>query len=343
MTPAELGFRMPAEWEPHVGTWLAWPRCEGISFPGNYEDILPAFSEMVGAISSDEKVFINVWDNKMEDEACEVLSSHNTLNANVHFHHFKSYEPWIRDHGPIFITNKTDRAVVNCGYNAWGEKYPPFDLDNKIPEQIGKLRSLKQFRPDIILEGGSVDVNGNGTLLTTESCLLNPNRNPNLSRGNIENYLNDYLGTSNILWLSEGIEGDDTDGHIDVLARFVDTNTILTVFEENCNDANFHPLQKNLSRLQGMRNEDGDPFNITKVPMPSAVFHKGERMPASYANFYITNKSVIVPTYRDSNDDTAINIIQSKFPSRKVIGIDSTDLIWGLGSFHCLTQQEPLI
>ena len=343
MTPAELGFRMPAEWEPHVGTWLAWPRREGISFPGNYRDILPAFSKMVHAISSSEEVHINVWGNKMEDEACEALSNYNTLNANVHFHHFQSYEPWIRDHGPIFITNKTDRAVVNWGYNAWGEKYPPFDLDNKIPEQISKLRSLKQFRPNIILEGGSIDVNGNGTLLTTESCLLNPNRNPNLSKRNIENYLNDYLGASNILWLSEGIEGDDTDGHIDVLARFVDTNTVITVIEDNSDDANFHPLQENLRRLQDMRDQDGKALTIIEIPMPSCVIHEGERMPASYANFYITNKSVLVPTFRDPNDDTAINIIQSRFPSRKVIGIDSTDLIWGLGSFHCLTQQEPLI
>ena len=343
VTPAEVGFRMPAEWEPHVATWLAWPRREGISFPGKYDKIIPIFSEMVHVISSSEDVHINVWDTDLKNDARDALSKHDALNDRVHFHYFKSLEPWIRDHGPIFVVNETERAIVNWEYNAWGGKYPPFDIENKIPGQIAKFRSLQQFKPTIILEGGAIEVNGNGTLLTTESCLLNQNRNPNLSKINIEKYLCDYLGVTNILWLSEGIKGDDTDGHIDVLARFVDANTIITVIEDNSDDDNFHPLQENLRRLKEMRDQDGKPFNIIEIPMPSPVIHEGERMPASYANFYITNNSVLVPTFRNSKDNSAIDTIQSRFPTRKAIGVDSTDLIWGLGSFHCLTQQEPLL
>lgn len=341
VTPAELGFRMPAEWEPHTATWLTWPRREGISFPGIYDRIPPVFATMVRAINPHEEVHINVWDEAMEVGARSVLHGHDALNERVHFHHFRAYEPWVRDHGPLFVVNESSRAITNWGYNAWGGKYPPSDLDNQIPDQIAKLRSLVRFDPKMILEGGSIDVNGCGTLLTTESCLLNPNRNPDLSKNEIEQLLRDYLGVSNILWLEAGIAGDHTDGHIDDLARFTAPNVVVTAVEENPADKNFVPLQKNLKRLHSMRDQDGEPLRIIELPMPAPLMHEGERLPASYANYYVTNGSVLMPTYRDVNDTKAIAVLRELFPDREIIGIDSTDLSWGFGSFHCLTMQEP--
>ena len=341
VTPAELGFRMPAEWEPHAATWLSWPRPEGISFPSIYDRIPPVFAAMVRAISPHEKVHINVWDETMEVEARSVLNDHDALNEKVYFHHFQAYEPWIRDHGPLFIVNESSRAITDWGYNAWGEKYPPFDLENQIPGQIAKLRSLVRFDPKMILEGGSIDVNGCGTLITTESCLLNPNRNPNLSKNEIEQRLYNYLGVRNILWLEAGIAGDHTDGHVDDIVRFIDPNTVVTAIEHDRTDNNFDPLKKNLKRLHSMRDQDDEPLRIIELPMPAPLLREGERLPASYANYYVTNGSVLVPTYCDANDAKAIAILKELFPDREIIGIDSTDLAWGFGSFHCLTMQEP--
>ena len=343
MTPAELGFRMPAEWEPHTATWLTWPRREGISFPAIYDRIPPVFASMVRAITPYEEVHINVWDELMELEAKSLFHDHRILNEQVYFHHFQAYEPWVRDHGPLFVVNETSRAVTNWDYNAWGGKYPPYDLDDQIPNQIAKFRSLERFDPEMILEGGSIDVNGSGALLATESCLLNPNRNPDLSKREIEQRLRDYLGATNILWLEAGIVGDDTDGHVDDLARFVDPHTIMVAVEEDSSDENYDVLKENLKRLQSMKDQDGNPFTIIKLPMPSPVMHEEERLPASYANFYLTNGSVLVPTYHDANDVKAIAILGELFPNREIVGIDSTDLAWGLGSFHCLTMQEPQI
>lgn len=341
MTPAALGFRMPAEWESHAATWLTWPRREGISFPGIYDRIPPVFAAMVRAISPHEPVHINVWDEKMENEARDALREGGSLNGQIHFHHFPAYEPWARDHGPVFVVDKTSRAIVDWGFNAWGEKYPPFDLDNEIPGQIAWIRSLKTFNPDMILEGGSIDTNGRGTLLTTESCLLNQNRNPGLSRGDIEQRLRDFLGVTQILWLGDGIVGDDTDGHVDNLARFVDAHTVAVAVENNPADKNHLPLQLNLERLQSMNDQNGQPLRIVELPLPSPVHHEGERLPASYVNFYVTNGSVLVPIFRDSNDAQALKILGELFPNREIVGIDSTDLAWGLGSIHCLTMQEP--
>ena len=343
VTPAELGFRMPAEWEPHAATWLTWPRREGISFPEIYDRIPPVFAAMVRAISHHEAVHINVWGESMELEAKSVLQEHGALNKQVYFHHFQAYEPWARDHGPVFVVNESSRAVTDWGYNAWGEKYPPYDLDNQIPDQIAKFRSLERFDPKMILEGGSIEVNGCGTLLTTESCLLNPNRNPGLSKNEIEQRLRDYLGATKILWLGKGIAGDDTDGHVDNLARFVDPHTIVAAVEEDSTDENYVVLKENLKRLQSIKDQDGKALSIIELPMPSPLMLKGERLPASYANFYVTNGSVLVPTYRDKNDAKAIKILGELFPNREIAGIDSTDLAWGLGSFHCLTMQEPKI
>ncbi len=340
-TPAQLGYRMPAEWEPHAGTWLTWPRREGISFPDLYDRIPPILAAMVRALAEDEGVFINVWDATMEAEVRSVLTQHDALNDRVEFHHHPAYEPWCRDHGPVFVVNASQRAVLNWGYNAWGEKYPPYDLDNAVPEHIASVRGLPCFTPDMILEGGSIEVNGQGTLITTESCLLNPNRNPALDRAAIEQRLSDYLGVRKVLWLGEGIAGDDTDGHVDDLTRFVDAQTVVTAVEPDSQHPNHPPLQVNLQRLQAMRTQDGDSLRVIELPMPEPVLDLGERLPASYANFYIGNRTVLMPAFGKSRDADAQAILQQCFPSRRVLPLDSTDLIRGLGSFHCLTQQEP--
>ena len=340
-TPAQLGYRMPAEWEPHAGTWLTWPRREGISFPDLYDRIPPILAAMVRALAEDEGVFINVWDATMEAEVRSVLTQHDALNDRVEFHHHPAYEPWCRDHGPVFVVNTSQRAVLNWGYNAWGEKYPPYDLDNAVPEHIASVRGLPCFTPDMILEGGSIEVNGQGTLITTESCLLNPNRNPALDRAAIEQRLSDYLGVRKVLWLGEGIAGDDTDGHVDDLTRFVDAQTVVTAVEPDSQHPNHPPLQVNLQRLQAMCTQDGDSLRVIELPMPEPVLGQRERLPASYANFYIGNRTVLMPAFGQSRDADAQAILQQCFPSRRVLPLDSTDLIRGLGSFHCLTQQEP--
>jgi agmatine deiminase len=344
--PAELNYRMPGEWEPHQGTWLTWPRPDGISFPDRYELVPPIYAQLIRRLVAGEEVYINVWDGDMEASVRKLLTEEKVLLDRVSFHHFPAYEPWCRDHGPIFLVRETlhghERAVVDWGYNAWGEKYPPYDLDDAVPRQVAELRNLPLFSPEMILEGGSIEVNGAGTLLTTESCLLNSNRNPDLSRSDIEKNLRDFLGVTKILWLGEGLAGDDTDGHIDTLARFINPTTIVAAVEENIQDANYHFLQENWRLLRMARDQDDRLFRVVKLPMPRMVEHQGQRLPATYLNFYITNQNVIVPTYRDRSDAKALEILQQEFSDRKVVGIDSRDLVWGLGSFHCLTQQEPV-
>lgn len=348
-TPAQLGYRMPAEWEPHAGTWLTWPRPEGISFPGKYETVPPVYAAFIKELVEVEDVNINVWHADMEAWVRGLLKQHGTPLERVRFHHFPAYEPWCRDHGPIFLVRDPgradlpvrQRAVVDWGYNAWGNKYPPCDLDDAVPQHVAKLRGLPLFSPGIVMEGGSLDVNGQGTLLTTESCLLNPNRNPGLTKLQIEQHLKDYLDVTHILWLGDGIVGDDTDGHVDDLTRFVDPQTVVTVVEKDPADENFKPLQENLARLKTMKDQAGRPLRVVELPMPGFLEYEGQRLPASYANFYIANGKVIVPTYRDPNDRKAVEILQGAFPDRRVIGLDSMELIWGLGSFHCISQQEP--
>ncbi|HZM05570.1 MAG TPA: agmatine deiminase family protein [Candidatus Saccharimonadales bacterium] len=343
--PATLGFRMPAEWEPHAGTWLTWPRPEGISFPGRYEVVPPVYANLIRHLTEAEDVNINVWDAEMEASVRQILRGEGTPLERVRFHHFPAYEPWCRDHGPIFlvreINGRRERAIVDWDYNAWGGKYPPYDLDDAIPRHAARLLGLPLFSPGIVMEGGSIEVNGCGTLLTTTSCLLNPNRNPHLSKGEIEKYLKDYLGVAQVLWLGDGIAGDDTDGHIDDLTRFVNPSTLITVVEDDPSSPNCGVLQDNLQRLHHFRDVDGNSFRIVTLPMPGVIEYEGQRLPASYANFYIANQMVLVPTFRHKNDSVALQILQNQFPRRRVIGVDSTELIWGLGSFHCMTQQEP--
>ena len=344
-SPSDQGFRMPAEWEPHAGTWFSWPRPDGISFPDKYDSVPPVYATLIRHLVAVEDVNINVWDAAMEETVRKILTVHEVPLDRVFIHHFPAYEPWCRDHGPIFLVRehqgRRERAVVDWGYNAWGNKYPPFDLDDAVPQHVAKLRALPLFTPNIVMEGGSLDVNGRGTLLTTESCLLNPNRNPALDQNQIAQVLRNYLGVRHIIWLGDGIAGDDTDGHVDDLARFISPNTIATVVEEDIDDVNYAALQDNWHRLRLARDQDGHLFRIVKLPMPGRVEYQGQRLPASYANFYIANKIVLVPTFRHANDATALETLQAEFPNRKVIGVDSTELIWGLGSFHCISQQEP--
>ena len=344
-TPAQLGYRMPAEWERHVGTWFTWPRPEGISFPAKYEPVPDVYAELIRHLVTVEDVNINVWNAEKEEWVRGLLRARRVPLERVRFHHFPAYEPWCRDHGPIFLVRERDgvreRAVVDWGYNAWGGKYPPFDLDDAVPQHVAKLRGLPLFSPGIVMEGGALEVNGCGTVLTTEACLLHPNRNPHLNRAQIEQYLRDFLGVRHVLWLGDGIVGDDTDGHVDDLTRFVNPTSVVTVVEEDPADENYELLQENLRRLRTMKDQDGRALRVVELPMPGKLEHDGQRLPASYANFYLANEMVLVPTYRDANDRRALEILQREFPQRRVLGIDSLELIWGLGSFHCISQQEP--
>jgi len=345
-TPRELGYRMPAEWEPHRGTWLSWPHKEA-SWPGRFGPVPAIFARMVRHLAEHEEVHINVSGAEMEQDVRRLLADRRANGQRVHFHYHPTNDAWCRDHGPIFIQREVDHhreeAILDWDYNAWGGKYPPFDLDDVIPTRIGQEYGIPVFSPKMVLEGGSIDVNGQGTLLTTEACLLNPNRNPGLGRAEIESTLRDNLGVSHILWLGDGIAGDDTDGHVDDLTRFVNSSTVVTVVEEDSADENYEPLQENLERLSGMTDESGRPLRVVRLPMPRALHHEGQRLPASYANFYIANGVVLLPVYDPERDEQARLTLQSLFPDREVIAIDCTDLVWGLGAFHCVSQQWPAL
>lgn len=343
-TPKQLGYHFPAEFEKHDSTWLSWPHKEA-SWPGKIQTIYPAYAFFIKVLAQSEQVNINVADDSMKASALEHITNAGADLSKVKFHFNPTNDAWCRDHGPAFLVNRKEKkkAIVDWGYNAWGGKYPPFDLDDVIPTRIGKDLGLEVFNPGIVMEGGSVDFNGAGTVLTTTSCLLNKNRNPHLSQKQIEEYLINYYGVGQVLWLGDGIVGDDTDGHIDDITRFVSEDTIVTVVEESKSDENYEPLQENLKALKSMRLISGKPINIIELPMPAAVVFEDQRLPASYGNFYISNRHVIVPTFRDKNDHRALEILQKAMPTREVVGIDSKDIIWGLGSFHCLSQQEPSI
>ena len=343
-TPAALGFRMPAEWEPHAATWLAWPHKEE-SWPGNFGPIPRVWVEMVRALAPHEHVNILVNDDGAATGVRRVLDVAQVPARAVSLHVIQTNDAWARDHGPTFISRKidgrTELAAIDWIYNAWGGKYPPWDADDVVPQKIAPLLGVRLFEPGIVLEGGSIDVNGCGALLTTEACLLNPNRNPDLNRAQIEQYLKDYLGVRHILWLGDGIVGDDTDGHIDDLARFVDPTTVVTVVESNPRDENYDRLQANYERLQAMHDQDGHPLRVLTLPMPEPLYYDGQRLPASYANFYIANGVVLVPVFDDPHDAAAVRTLQEVFPRRRIVGIQSRELVWGLGAFHCVTQQQP--
>lgn len=340
----QQGFYFPAEWAPHTATWLSWPHKEQ-SWPGKLDLVYSKYCEFVKALTKNELVRINVANEQMAAFAKQQLLLLEVDLKQVEFFEFATNDAWCRDHGPAFLINPAtkQKAIIDWDYNAWGNKYPPYDLDDVIPAKIAERFGLPVYHPGIVMEGGSVDFNGKGTVLTTTACLLNPNRNPGLSQRQIEEYLVNYYGVEQVLWLGDGIIGDDTDGHIDDITRFINEDTVVTVVEENRNDENYQILQDNLNTLKNMRLLNGKQLNVIELPMPEPVIYRGQRLPASYANFYIANKSVIVPTYQSKNDDKALETLSACFPDREVIGIDSTDIIWGLGSFHCLSQQEPAV
>lgn len=345
-TPRRLGYRMPAEWGRHEATWLSWPHKEE-SWPSAFESIPSVFVEIARHLAESELVRINVADEDFASRVRKLLAEGGVNLDAVRFHLIPTNDAWVRDHGPIYVLRETagqcERAIIDWNYNAWGNKYPPFDLDDAVPQRIAEGSNELVFQPGIVMEGGSLDVNGCGTLLTTEACLLNPNRNPNLNREQIEEYLREYLGVTNILWLGDGIVGDDTDGHIDDLARFVSPDTIVTMIEGDSADENYWLLRENYERLQMMRDQDARLLRIVTLPMPRPVYFDGQRLPASYANFYIANNKVLVPTYRQASDAQAVDTLQRLFPNRQVVGVDCTELVWGLGAIHCVTQQQPLV
>ncbi len=338
-TPRAEGFRWPAEWEPHRATWIAWPH-NPETWPGHLEGALASFVEMVSALHGRERVCITVEGAAMEETARRRLSQAG-IESGLEFHHFPTNDAWIRDHGPVFVKRPGEVALVDFRFDAWGQKYPPWDLDDRIPRAIAGVRGMRRFAVDLVLEAGSVEGNGRGSLLTTESCLLNPNRGPSRTREALEQILRDTLGANHVLWLAAGIAGDDTDGHVDDLCRFVDPATLVAVEEPDPQDPNHAPLAENLRRLRRMCDQDGKPLAVATLPMPPALRIAGLRCPASYANFYLANGVALVPVFGVPSDDRALAVLRELLPGRDVVPIFARELVLGLGAVHCLTQQEP--
>jgi agmatine deiminase len=341
-TPAALGFRQPAEWEPQAAVWLSWPHNRR-TWPRHFRPIPAQFATIVAAISRREKVRINLA-RPLQKRARQLISRAKADLANVEFFNHPTNDAWCRDHGPIFVKNDRtgEVALTDWRYNAWGGKYPPCGLDDKIPSRIGAALGLRRFKNDMVLEGGSIDTNGAGLLLTTEACLLNPNRNPRLARAQIEQNLRDYLGVHTIFWLGDGIVGDDTDGHVDDLCRFFRTDGIVTVVETNPRDQNYEALRENFERLKALRTPAGKKFSLAELPMPKPCFCEGLRLPASYANFLVINGAVLMPAFRQPRRDAAAaEVLAGCFPGREIIPIDCLELVLGLGTIHCLSQQQP--
>jgi agmatine deiminase len=345
--PTESRYRLPAEWEPHEATWIAWPHRRD-DWPGKFATIPWVYAEIVRHLHCSERVRILVNDGRAEKRARRVLLRAGVDLEQIDFFPFPTDRVWTRDYGPMFVRDGDGRlTILDWRFNAWA-KYPNWQRDDRVPLQVGETLGVSRIEPKVggrgvVLEGGSIDLNGQGLLLTTEECLLSPiqQRNPGLTRADLEKLFGEYLGVRKVLWLDRGIAGDDTHGHVDDLARFVSPDTIVTVVEDDPADANYEPLQENRRRLESMTDLDGHPIKIKYLPMPSAVHFSGQRLPASYANFYIANDRVLVPTFNDPNDRKALDILADLFPGRKVVGIHAVDLVWGLGTLHCLTQQQP--
>lgn len=370
--PAALGYRMPAEWETHAATWLAWPH-NRTDWPGKFEPIPFVYAEIVRHLVGVERVELIVQDEAAEQRAREVLSLANILKTpqtrhpNLRFHRWPTNRGWTRDSGPIFLVGdnpsekvirggaspKPRLALTNWRFNAWA-KYRNWQLDNEIPDNVTKLLKVPSFHPTImvnsrprqvVLEGGSIDVNGRGTMLTTEECLLSTvqQRNPGLSRADLETMFANYLGVQKVIWLERGIVGDDTHGHVDDIVRFVGPNTVVTAYEDDPADANFQALRDNFRRLTRSTDQDGEPLRVVKLPMPAPVVFRGQRLPASYANFYIANRTVLVPVFDDPKDRIALNTFAELMPKHSIVPIYCGDLVWGLGTIHCMTQQQPSV
>jgi agmatine deiminase len=341
--PAARGFAMPAEWTPHQATWISWPH-KRESWPGNFDAVEPVMVRAVSALARSEPVRINVLHRAHEEHVADLLEGH-VAREHVTFHRIPTNDAWCRDHGAIFVTGddaQEPALALDFRFNAWGGKYPPYDLDDAVPERMAAALNVPRYPVDMVLEGGSIDVNGAGALLTTEQCLLNPNRNPSLARDDIERTLRATLGVEQILWLGDGIVGDDTDGHVDDLTRFVAGDAVVTVIEQDRHDANYEALAENRERLDEFRLNGGRPLEVVELAMPRPVEWKGERLPASYANFYIGNRVILMPAFRDPADEPNRALLARCFPGREVVSIDCRDLVLGLGTFHCLTQQVPV-
>ncbi len=346
-TAREAGFRMPAEWAPHEATWIAWPH-NATDWPGRFQPIPWVYADIVRALARVEQVHILVQDAEAEQRATITLRRTGANLANVHFHQWPTNRVWTRDSGPIFVRNtEGDLAITDWHFNAWA-KYDDWQLDDALPARAAELLELPSRQPmlngrRIVLEGGSIDTNGVGVLLTTEECLLSnvQARNPGLTREQLQQVFAEYLGIDQVIWLNRGIAGDDTHGHVDDISRFVGERTIVTAVEPDTTDENHEPLAENLERLHAARDRDGQPFTIATLPCPAPVVFKGQRLPASYANFYIANGIVLVPTFNDPNDRLALNTLAELLPAHTVSGIHCGDFIWGLGALHCMTQQQP--
>ena len=352
-TPRELGYRMPAEWEPHQATWLAWPH-NPEDWPGKFSAIPWVYIEIVRLLAEREQVHLLVEDEKTERRVTAMLRNSGARAENVLFHRWPTDRIWTRDSGPIFVRDvKGQVGLTNWKFNAWA-KYDDWKLDDKLPGRAKKLLKVPEWQPSImlsngkqrrvVLEGGSIDVNGAGSMLTTEECLLSEvqQRNLGLTREQLEQVFSDYLGIDQVLWLAQGIAGDDTHGHVDDITRFVSVDTIITAVEPNTADPNHEILAANLKRLKAARTRDAKQFTVIELPMPRPIVYRKQRVPASYANFYIANGVVLMPTFHDPNDRLALNILAQAFPGREVIGVHCVDMIWGLGTLHCMTQQQPL-
>ena len=345
-TFAQEGWRWPAEWETHAATWLAWPH-NPETWPGRLERAEGDFAAFVRELHFRETVRLLVTDEAMEERARRRLAAAGVeVDRGVEFHRIPTNDAWLRDSGPIFLLRERggvrERALADFGFDCWGRKYEPWDLDDAVPARVADLLGLPRFAADFVLEGGSVEGNGMGTLLTTEACLLDPNRGPGRTRELMERRLGAWLGATNVLWLGEGIAGDDTDGHVDELARFVDPGTVVAAVEQDESDANFAPLAENLRRLRSMRDQDGKPLTVVPLPMPPALAIEGLRCPASYANFYLANGCALVPVFGVERDARALAALRELLPGRDVVGIPCGDLLLGLGALHCLSQQEPI-
>jgi agmatine deiminase len=347
-TPAQLGFSMPAEWEPHAATWLGWPHNAG-DWPGKFETIPWVYGEMVRKISAGENICLTVRHKKDENFACRVFKHVGVDLRKIQFVTHPTDRGWTRDTGPIFVKRKSETAIVHFHFNGWA-KYDNWRKDTKVPETAAHLLRKKLFHAEcdskpFVIEGGGIELNGRGTLISTEECYLHPKiqvRNPGLGKKEIETTLKNYLGVKNIFWLAKGPKGDDTHGHIDDICRFVNAKTLVLVREKESRDENYKPLAENWERIKDLRLEDGGKPEVVELPMPSPLYFDGVRLPASYANFYICNAAVIVPTFNDPNDRVALGILGGLFRDRPVVGIHAVDLVWGFGSLHCLTQQQPV-
>jgi agmatine deiminase len=345
-TPRQLGYHMPAEWHAHRATWLAWPHnAETWPDPSQLALVKDIWVRMIQGLAPTEEVCLLVCDAGQKAEATKLLKMAGAAMERVSIYDIPTVDVWARDWGPTFVIGDGGKKLAfnDWIFNAWGGKYESYMEDDSVCRELARLLRVPVFEHQIVLEGGSIEVNGCGTCLTTEQCLLNPNRNPQLGKSEIEQFLKESLGVSHCIWLGEGIVGDDTDGHIDDIARFVNPTTIVCVLEEDSRDDNYRLLKENYERLVGARDQDGKKLQIVPLPMPGLVAYEGTRLPASYANFYIANGVVLVPTYDHPNDRKALGILKELFPDRKVIGIPCTALVQGLGAIHCVTQQEPAV